>query len=209
MIEFFILLALLVQQLYDRPLWNVEKYYRMFCAAVLVIIAGISLPLVIGEVNIEQQRRAEVLINQQALDDYAKENAENYYYVDVYSTVSFVEKIFEDVDNDQKNYDILGGWLCHSPLQKEAVKAYISKDAATHEVGAESSADTMADHLLSEPFYFVIAKNSNPEFLEELYREKGINVTLELKDTVGEGENPFLVYKLVEQTKPMKTVKKR
>lgn len=209
MIEFFLLLALLIKQLYDRPLWNEEEYYRIICAAVLAIVSAVSLPVVIGRVGLEQQRREEILINQLALDDYAKGNRENYYYIDVYSAVSFIEKMYDKVDNSQKNYDLLGGWVCHSPLQKEAVEAYVAEGIAASKVAQEIEMKSMADNLLLNNFYFVIAKNRDAAFLEALYKEKGINITLELEDTVGEGDNPFLVYKIEKQTKPIKVTKKR
>ena len=194
--EVFILLAMLVRELYDRPLWNPEKYYRLGVAGVFAAIAIISLPFTWNNVKTEQLRREEILINQSILDQYAKANSENYYYLDVYSTVSFVEKIFERVDNSRKNYDLMGGWYYHSPLQKENMIKF-------------AGAETMEEALLQENVYFVAEKQADVSFVEEYYKSKKINVNLDVIDTVGEGENPFCVYKVEKQTKPTRPLRKR
>ena len=186
MIEFMILLSLLIKELYDRPLWNEEKYYRMVVAGVLALVALITLPSGISKVKMEQSRREQILINQNLWDEYAKANSENYYYLDVYSTVSFMEKMYEEVDNRQKNYDLLGGWICNSPLQKEARAAY-------------TESNTIAEALLTENFYVVAAANRDITFVEDFYESKDVKVKLDIQDTIGEGDNPFVVYKIEEQ----------
>ena len=193
--EFLILLAVLVKELYDRPLWNVEKYYRMAAAGVLAVIALLSLPMGFSKVKAEQARREQVLVNQNLLDDYAKANLENYYYLDVYSTVGFVEKMFADVDNSRKNYDLSGGWFYKSPLQKENMLKY-------------TECTTMEEALLKENVYFVAEKDAEVSFIEDYYKIKDKKVVLEVQDTVGEGENPFLIYKVMEDVKK-KTNKKK
>lgn len=195
-VEFLILLAILVKELHDRPLWNVEKYYRMVAAGVLATIAIISLPFGFMKAEAEQNRREQVMVNQQLLDSYAKSNPENFYFLDVYSTVNFVEKMFEDVDNSRKNYDLLGGWICKSPLQKEAFGDY-------------TEAETIEDAFLTENIYFVAEKNQDVTFMEDYYKTKGKNIRLEEIETVGEGENPFVVYSVSEKTNVNKKVGKK
>lgn len=187
-IEFLILMALLVKELYDRPLWNVEQYYRMAVAAVLGVMALVSLPFGFTKVQTEQTLREEKLVKQKSWDDYAKANPENYYYMDVYSTVWFMEKMFADVDNRQKNYDLLGGWLCKSPLQKEAREKYVKE--------APEEIETIADLLLTDHFYFVAEESCDVSFVEAYYQEQQRKVKITVQDVIGEGENPFVVYKI-------------
>ncbi|MBR5597782.1 MAG: hypothetical protein IKW30_10300 [Lachnospiraceae bacterium] len=187
-IEFMILLAMLAKELYDRPLWNVEKYYRMVAAGVLALIAALYLPFGISHVKTEQNRREEVSKNQILFDNYAKAHPENYYYLDVYSTVSFVEKMFENVDNSRKNYDLMGGWYHKSPVQKETMERY-------------TGTTNMEEALLTDQVCFVMEQQGDATFIEDYYKTKNKKVVLELQDTVGEGENPFLVYKIVEKSK--------
>ena len=186
--EFLILLAILVKELYDRPLWNVEKYYRMVAAGVLAMVAVVSLPFGMQKVKTEQDRREEILYHQTLLDAYAKEHPENYYYLDVYSTVNFMEKMFDKVDNSRKNYDLMGGWYHRSPVQKENMEEY-------------TGTTDMEEALLSSQVYFVIEQQGDATFIEDYYKTKDKKVVLELQDTIGEGENPFLVYKVVEKAK--------
>ena len=136
--------------------------------------------------------------DQTLLDAYAKEHPENYYYLDVYSTVNFMEKMFEDVDNSQKNYDLLGGWICHSPLQAETMKGYVE---GVSEKETESLLEnvSIADALLLDNFYFVAAKSRDVTFVEEFYGSTGRKILLQLTDTIGEGENSFLVYQVIEK----------
>ncbi len=194
--EFLILFAILVRELYDRPLWNPEKYYRIGVAGVFALIAMVSLPFTWGKVATEQLRREEILVNQSLLDQYAKANPENYYYLDVYSTVNFVEKIFEDVDNSRKNYDLMGGWYCHSPLQKANMLTF-------------TGVETIEEALLQEQVYFVAESIADVSFVEEYYKTKDMKVSLDVIDTVGEGENSFVVYRIEKDTKPVKTFKKK
>lgn len=209
MIEFLVLLAVLVKELYDRPLWNMEKYYRMAAAGVLAAVAVISLPFGFVEVKQEQTSREQTLQKQKLWDDYAKANPENYYYLDVYSTIRFMEKMFEDVDNSQKNYDLLGGWVCHSLLQKEARGKYVNEDALKAVLPkTEESSDSeavlkqdevsVAELLLTDNFYFVAESDRDVTFMIEFYKSKDKKVTLELQETIGEEENSFMVYKVVE-----------
>ena len=208
-IEFLILLSMLVKELYDRPLWNVEKYYRMVVAGVLAAVAIVSLPFGFMEVKAEQIRREETMAKQNLWDEYAKAHPENYYYLDVYSTISFMEKMFKDVDNSQKNYDLLGGWICNSPLQEEARDKYVTavygeeltdgEEGATDDEVTSNGVMSIADALFTENFYFVAESNRDISFMEDFYKSKDKNVTLELQETIGEGENPFMVYKVVEQ----------
>ena len=142
------------------------------------------------------------------MDDYAKANPENYYYLDVYSTVSFMEKMFVEVDNSRKNYDLLGGWVCNSPLQEEAREDYIvaedRKDAASEEETAQKEALdshvlSIAEVLLTDNFYFVAKKNRDVSFMRDYYESIDKKIMLETQETLGEGENPFVVYKVIEQ----------
>ena len=47
---------------------------------------------------------------------YYRERKDNFYFMDVYSTVNYSEAIFTDNGEGTENYDICGGWLAKSPL---------------------------------------------------------------------------------------------
>ena len=154
------------------------------CAALLGVYAIIHLPTAWQNVETEMQRRASVNEVMEAFDVYAKQNSEKYYYIDVYSSVAFSEKMFEDVDNSQKNYDILGGWASGSPLQKQAAVPY-------HEDKL-----SRAELLLQDNFYFVCEEGTDTEFLEEFYSGHGMIVSLVEADKIETEYMTLLISKL-------------
>lgn len=194
-IEFLILLAILVKELYDRPLWNAERYFRLVFAGSLALAAAVCLPFEVGKVKEEQNRREQIVSDQQRFHEYAKSNPQNFYYFDVYSTVSFVEKMFENVDNTQKNYDLMGGWMCNSPLQKKVRKAYVASSLENE----GKKATTMAEALLLDNFYFVIRNDREASFVIEYYKTQEKEVQLSLVESLGDEEGALLIYQICEK----------
>ncbi len=155
-----------------------------FCAVLLCLCALMRLPLAWQNTEAEMVRRRETNAVMEAFDDYAKAHPDDYYYIDVYSSVEFSEKMFEDVDNTKKNYDILGGWADRSPLQKAATEGYYPDSLSRAEL------------LLQDNFYFVCGKECDTEFLEEFYGGLGCIVSLKETARVEAGEDMLTVYKL-------------
>ena len=75
----------------------------------------------------DQGQRAAVNQNRQEIDVYCRAHEENFQFEDVYSTVAFSQKMFANVNNTFANYDILGGWMCKSPLYQAKLKQYLTK----------------------------------------------------------------------------------
>jgi len=86
------------------------------------------------------------------------------------------------VDNSQKNYDILGGWLSGSPLQKNATIPY------------REEAFSRAELLLQDNFYYVCKEGSDMEYLEDFYSGHGIVVELTEEKKISSEENSLIVY---------------
>jgi len=159
-------------------------WLSFICACVLAGYACVKSPEAVTAVKNEMDRRDAVNETMLTFEAYAEQNAQNYYYMDVYSTVAFSEKMFENVDNSRKNYDLLGGWVSGSPLQKAATLPYYWEEMAEAEL------------LLKDNFYFVIEKNRDIHFLNEYYGTQGINLQTELIDEIGNDENPLQVYQI-------------
>ena len=153
-------------------------------AVLLGIYAFIHLPTAWQNVSAEMHRRESVNEAMETLDAYAKQNPDNYYYIDVYSSVSFSEKMFHNVDNSQKNYDILGGWASGSPLQKQTTAGY-------HEDKL-----SRAELLVQDNFYFVCEESADTEFLEEFYSGLGVIVSVIEKDRIETEQMTLLINKL-------------
>lgn len=108
------------------------------------------------------------------------ENRENFYFIDVYSSVSYTEKMFEGVDNSLDNYDIMGGWACKSPLWRKKLSVF--------------GIDSMEQALLTrEDVYYVQEAGADTAWLSDYYGDRGIALVLELQRQVGES---FEIYRL-------------
>lgn len=110
----------------------------------------------------------------QEIDAYCAAHPDDFYFEDVYSTVSFSQKMFEDVDNSIANRDIMGGWMCKSPLYRQKL-AYFGMDS-------------MADGLLGEHTYVIIkdsSRENGTDWLENYYREHGTEAELCQIDRIG------------------------
>lgn len=132
----------------------------------------------------EQTRRAEVNAVMRQFEEYTEAHPEDYFYMDVYSTVDFSEKMFVNVDNSQKNYDILGGWASGSPLQKDATVPY------------REEAFSRAELLLQDNFYYVCEEGSDTEYLKEFYSGHGMVVELTREESFTTDTKTLVVYRI-------------
>ena len=113
-----------------------------------------------------------------------EENQDNFYFIDVYSSVAYTEKMFEDVDNSLDNYDIMGGWACKSPLWKKKLSAF----------GIESMEEAL---ITQSNVYYVQENGADTEWLFQYYAEKNVEVSLELTEDLAED---FEIYRIVPVT---------
>lgn len=132
----------------------------------------------------EQARRGEVNAVMRQFEEHAAVHPADYFYIDVYSTVDFSEKIFADVDNSQKNYDILGGWASGSPLQKDATIPY------------RDEAFSRAELLLQDNFYYVCEEGSDTTYLEDFYSGHGMVVELTEEEKISSDVSTLIVYRI-------------
>ena len=160
----------------------------MLCAVLISVHALIRLPGMWQMADAEIARRESVNKIMVEFDAYAEGHPENYYYMDVYSTVAFSEKMFEDVDNSQKNYDLLGGWVSGSPLQKQTTVNYYEDMLSRAEL------------LLSDNFSFVIEEGRDISFLNNFYRTLGIEIEAEVIDTVRAQECELVIYRIYSKS---------
>lgn len=146
--------------------------FGLFCAC-----------LIPGSVRTTAEREESREISHQAcrdIDSYCRAHPENFYFKDVYPTVGTSQKIFQDVDNSPANHDIMGGWLCKSPLYREKLSCY--------------GIETMEEGLLSmDSVFFLTTQDADVKWLSDYYAGNGILVDVERADTVSE---QFAVYRV-------------
>ena len=187
LMEFVILLAMLLIESGKR------KKAAVIYGGVLTVLCLISITQSISWVQTEYSRMGEINKEFEALKLYTKDNAEKFYFVDVYSTVTYSEKMFKNVDNTLANYDIMGGWVSKSPLTEKKLANFDITD--------------IEQAILEMENVYIIVQYKEPEslpqvqdWLTEYYKEKGIAVHLIKADSIAvEDREVFSVYAVEEK----------
>ncbi len=181
LMEIAVLLGLLVMA---------ERRNIRFAAAAPAVCAAIAIAFIPNQIGVIQAENADRAVMRAHYDDlyrYFEDNPENFYFVDVYTSVSaaegeektFSEKMFEDVNNDLANHDIMGGWASKSPLYYEKLKAF--------------GFDSMQDAILEDNVYVVNKASQDIEWLGQYYLDKGIRTEIAVEDTVSD---VFVIYRV-------------
>lgn len=156
----------------------------VFCGIYLVAGLLILLPA-FEKAEADLRQKEEYRAGYEELYTYlsSEENKENFYFIDVYSSVTYTEKLFEKVDNSLDNYDIMGGWACKSPLWREKLERFGMNDM--------QSALLFGDHI-----FYVQRCGKDLGWLITYYKEQGFEIVPEqIKEPVEE----FEIYRLKEK----------
>ncbi len=173
---------------------RIEKSSKVPVAALLAV-AAISLVSVPNQVSVsenEMNSRSIMREHYDALYDYFDENEDNFYFIDVYTSVScgedmeedettFSEKMFDWVDNSFANHDLMGGWASKSPLYYKKLK--------------NAGLDNMQDALLKKNVFMVQNLSGDTQWIKDYYKEKGIEVSVNKVDTVADA---FAIYSITK-----------
>ncbi len=186
LMELIILTALLLTQ-WQRI--GAALCRRLTAGICLALFGALSLAVWPGSLTgvlREQERREAVNAPYQELYGYLAREAgrDNFYLIDVYSTVSYSEKMFADVDNSLDNYDIMGGWACKSPLQRKKLSRF----------GIDSMEQALRER---EDVFFVRKTDQDMEWLPAYYEGHGTPVEICRVDTVAE---MFEIYAVRDRT---------
>lgn len=147
-------------------------------SAVIALTAAASLLPGIGKVDAEYAARREANKTDIAMKEYCRSHEDNFYFIDVYSSVSdpvteipYSEKMFQNVNNHIANYDIMGGWLNKSPLYDKKLKAF----------GLSSMQEALA---YDENVYMMAELEMGTDFLTDYYADQGVETKVRLVDTI-------------------------
>lgn len=137
----------------------------VICLAAVLLYSVMALPFTIRSLDLDTQAKAERNLPYQELYQYLRQQSDDFYFIDVYSSVGYTEKMFVDVDNSLANYDIMGGWACKSPLQRKKLAAF--------------GISNMEEALLTQDnVYYVQEKGADTRWLIRYYRDHGREITL-------------------------------
>ena len=196
LMEFVILLAMLLRECKEGKEGRLRAVIKPCFGVILVGLCLVSVGCSVKAVCAEYEAREDTNRAWAALQDYIGENEDNFYFVDVYSTVRYSEKLFCDVDNTISNYDIMGGWASKSPLNDKKFRHF---DIASIEQA-----------ILNQDNVFVIVQTKEPqslppfgESLSGYYAEQGETIELYKVDSILlEGEEIFGIYKPIRTALP-------
>ncbi len=143
----------------------------------------------------EYQARALADERWDALKGYCAANEDCFYVIDVYSSTSYngapySEKIFKNVDNSYRNFDICGGWAAKSPLYRSKLARAGFRDVQNALCARKTGAGAKA--------YFVASFDKDLSWLGAYYEKRGIAAAPVCVDTIytSAGTPAFSVYEL-------------
>lgn len=155
-------------------------------AALLVlylVLGAVILPSSIALTDRDVEEKAENNVRYDALYSYLRGQKDCFYFIDVYSSVAYTEKMFANVDNSLANYDIMGGWACKSPLWRKKLSAF----------GIQNMEEALTDR---SDIYYVQEKGADTGWLSDYYEDHGVSVSLRLADTAADS---FEIYSVVRE----------
>lgn len=165
--------------------WNncLQNWANSAIVIGFVLIGILTLPGEAADVEKQIDVREETNLVNEAVLDYCSRYEDILFLEDVYSTVSFSEKIGVD-RNKPFNYDLLGGWLVKSPLTDKKLEAFqlASMGAAVRQ---------------NEQVRLLVKADSNFVWLTEFLAEEGITAEAVLVETIADGAVD--VYRIVEK----------
>lgn len=192
LVETALLAAMVIRSMERTPMATALRTHCTVLRGILlcfltgtVVLSGGSVAGGVSALRADQARREAVNEDRQAIDVYCRAHGENFYFEDVYSTVAFSRRLFDGrPDGEHANYDILGGWMCGSPLYYEKIGRY----------GMESA----QKGLLEQDNVYLIMSDAEAAqqgfgWIEDCYAAKGTPVTVETVDRIGER---YAVYRI-------------
>ncbi len=165
---------------------NHTNEHGMAAAARYVLPALVALLMIWGTVcqvkviAAEETTRTANYAAYRELQEYAQEHAGNVYLLDVYSTVGFSDPV-GTAGKVPVNIELLGGWACKSPLDREKLQN-LGLDTKTE----FPSGTGLFDNLLRKDSVYVAAEaGADMNWLLDFYASKGIQVQVTREDVIG------------------------
>ncbi|WP_029323184.1 hypothetical protein [Butyrivibrio sp. AE3004] len=167
----------------------VAHFFAGFCVLVFFSVCIRYIPEGAKIVKKECLGRDEYNRAYEELDNYFKEHGDEFFFVDVYSSVAYADmgytysqRMLHDTDNSVSNSVLMGGWASKSPAEKQKL-LYFCFD------------EPMEEAILEDKSYIVSDMDDDMEWIFNYYLDKDRYVTLTREDEVA-GE--FVIWKMTE-----------
>ena len=149
----------------------------LLCAGICIIIPGARYA------TYEAAYREEVNAPYIELYRYMTGNTDTMYLIDKYSSVSYSEKMFDDIAFVSKaNSNVLGGWAATSPIEVSKLEAYGIKD--------------MGSGLLKDNVVFCRKSDSDDKWLTDYYLSMGIDIKMDKVTTIADTFDLLMITKM-------------
>lgn len=176
LMEFVILTAFLLVEC--KSAQKGFTYLRAGITGVFLVLCFLHIQGSVEKSREEYIRKESVYKEWEALQAYLKDNAECFYFMDVYSWSKYTDKMFVNVDNSIQNYDIMGGWISKSPLMEKKFRCF--------------GIVTIEQALLEGQNIYLINKGEDWSWLTGYYADKGIKVSMQKIDSIMMEDTEFL-----------------
>lgn len=143
---------------------DTEAWSLGLAAGMCAITGFACLPGAVSGIEAEAARREEVNAVNEAVMDYCRAHPKTLYLEDVYSTVTYSEKLMTDRDKPF-NYDLMGGWLVKSPLTSRKLSAF----------GFSSMGEAVR---AGEGVNILAEEGSDMSWLKEFFTDTGVEAEL-------------------------------
>lgn len=122
------------------------------------IIAGFYVPSSVEDIKNKSELREKYNARAEAMYEYTVSNPREYYLIDVYSTVNFTERFFEEDEHtfSKANTQLAGGWIALSPL--DSYKSGFYKDynfISANQIEGVDAIEEINDASDSEVWFYV------------------------------------------------------
>lgn len=183
LVELIILMVMLLTRCKGRGMVILPAF---ICVLSLTAAAG-----GIEKTDREYTEREEVNRIYNGMKEYCRQKSDNFYFIDVYSNVSYQskesqitypysDKMIAGTDNSLANYDIMGGWLCKSPLYEKKLQQF----------NLNSMQSALSE---KENVYLMAELSKGTDWLIDFYKDQGKQIKIELMDSI---EEVIGVYKI-------------
>lgn len=164
----------------EKGLQPLPVFFSVILAGTLLAGSG-----QMGSIRTEYERREAVNAPYRHYLEYCAEHPEERFFIDVYSTVAFSRKMFDNSSRLEQlavGQDLLGGWACRSPLFEEKL--------------AYNGLPGVREGLLQDGVYFVTRKDDDTTWLSRYYETLERPVVLRQTDLI---DDYFAIYEVREE----------
>ena len=184
--------------------WDSVSKVRSFRMAMAFILLMITISFLSGQILVTG---ASVTEREEAAGPYRElfstilQDKEHTYLIDTYSYVAYTERAFEAGANGFQNYDLLGGWVCKSPVQNEKA-LYAAQTTGSYPLAENGTPLPMAEALAQGDKVLYVtrprkeagteADASNTQWLIDYAAERGAAINLIEETRIADD---FIIYR--------------